>query len=157
MKPELRRGSGECVWRGWRKRATVKGNKTEKSSSSSTSELFRDYGDNCQNHEPELVREGALGEWRQETGFSSRLPRTLWVWRDFDSLIICVYDYKKQRAIKTITYVEDRVLAWVYSLPVELFQGFKYKKNLTLLCFSMYPSLCMLLIRPLCNLLYVFY
>lgn len=28
-------------------RATVKGNKTEKSNSSSTSKLFRDYGDNC--------------------------------------------------------------------------------------------------------------
>lgn len=60
-------------------RATVKGNKTEKSNSSSTSKLFRDYGDNCQNYEPELVKEGALGEGRQGTGFSSRLPRILWL------------------------------------------------------------------------------
>lgn len=39
---------------GWRKRATIKGNKTEKSSSSVTDKLFRDSGGNSQNHEPEL-------------------------------------------------------------------------------------------------------
>lgn len=36
---------------------------------------------------------------------------------------------KTKDNIKAITYVEDRVLARVYSLPVELYQGFKYKKK----------------------------
>lgn len=60
---KLRNYVGEMgrVGGGVGERATIEGNTTEKQVVVAQTS-YRDYGGSSQNHEPELVKEGALGE-----------------------------------------------------------------------------------------------